>query len=373
MRATSIPAAEVRVKEFLIPHKRIVSYGQKNDYPQVMHRVLSASPTGIACRNLFTRFVKGDSFEDERLSTAVVNLQGQKLGQLFSRLVKDYASYSYFAVHVNYNLLGEPTTYTRINPEYIRLGTPDSFGTVKEVAIYDQWDQRNLTNPDPVEIQYVNLWHPSQERVLSQIELAGGIQNYKGQVYLYMGDDISYPTTFYDSVWQEMLTETEIGAYNYTRLKRGFVGKHIVAYAGELTDDQLKANKKALKKMSGPEGDDIAIIDGFGDGGLNLLEIKHNQTDNMWSDTEAGVRAKIMRAWGQNPILHGDFRPGSLGQSTEIENAFRFYNMTTRDHRLTFTRCFEELFGNWAFGSFENFNINPIEFTDGNAPNVDQA
>ena len=373
MRATSIPSEAVRVKEFLIPHKRVISYGQKNNYPQTMRRVLNASPTGIACRNLFTRFLKGDSFEDERASFAVVNMQGQKLSQLFSRLTKDFANHSYFAVHVNYNLLGEPTTYTRVDPEYIRLGIPDSFGTINKVAISDGWETRNLTNPDPVAIQYLNLWNPASDIVLSQIELAGGLESYKGQVYVYMGDEVSYPTTFYDSVWQEMLTETEIGAYNYTRLKRGFVGKHLVTYAGELTDDQLKANKARLRQMSGPEGDDLLLIDGLGENGLQLHEIKHNQTDNMWGETEAGVRAKIMRAWGQNPILHGDFRPGSLGQSTEIENAFEFYNMSTRDYRLTFSRCFEELFKNWAFGSLDNFSIKEIAFKNGDKADLDQA
>lgn len=371
MRAHRIPIEPPRVESVMIPHKKILSYGEDNCYPQKMKRILQKSPTGMGCANLFSRFIRGKGFEDEAMQQAVVNMQGQRLQGLYNVLAKDLAEYGFFAVHVNYNLLAEPTTFSRVNPEYVRLGIPDSYGIFNRVAIYDQWDGRNRTNPDPVDIQYLDLWHPDPERVLSQINRDGGIGRYKGQIYLYTGDELRYPTTPYDSVFRELLTEAEIGEYNYTRLKRGFVGKHILAYRGTFTDEQLEATKMRLRQVSGPDGDDILLVDGIGDDGLDLMEIKHNQAENLYGEVETAVRAKIMRAWNQNPILHGDFRPGSLGQSTEIENAFRFYNAATEDTRRTLSRCFADMFERWAFGEYENFDVVPLSFeSDGNTQSM---
>lgn len=364
MRASTIPSAEPRKVQYIRRSDRVVSFDSDNAYPKRTKQILEASPTALACRNLFCRFVKGNGFIDESLNQIITHPNGQRLFQLLNLIIKDYANHGYFAVHFNYNLLGQITTMTRVEPLHLRLGVPDSYGVTNYVALWDSWTGKSQMTPDPIPVHYVDLYSKNPEHVLLQIDRDGGIENYKGQVFVYMGDDLSYPMPLYGSVLREMQTEEAIGKYNFNQLEKGFIAKHVISYEGEFTDDRRKMVKREFRKMSGPQGDDIIVIDGVGVNGVRVDALNHSHKDNLYGETEAAVRAKIMRAWGQNPILHGDFRPGSLGQSTEIQNAFQFYNLATVDYRDMFSRTLTEIMERFINRVDSDFLLSPLTFEE---------
>ena len=353
---------------------RFITFGARNSYPQDCRRVLEASPTGSACRGRFADFLEGDGFENEAFMQARINFHGQRVWQLLNQVCIDYATHNYFAIHVNYNLALEPVSYTRINPEFVRLGLPDSYGFSSLVALSQDWLSDNMAKIEQARIDHVNIFNPEPEVVARQIEAAGGIHKYKGQVYVYWGNDQQYPLAPHHSVLKAMRTEAGIIEHKLSQVNNGFTANHVFVFP-EPFESKTEQNevKAELQGMIGPTGDRVGIVAGVGESGFRVEALQQTAQDHQFEATDEGNRNRIIRAYQQPSILHNEFRKGALGGTTEIENAFILYNETTRKSRNIIGRCFSELFE--AFGQDlnpgGNYDIIPLKFEGNENRNSD--
>jgi len=354
--------------------KNFLTFGTANAYPQNCRRILEASPTGIACRNRFSDFLEGDGFENENFMQSRINFRGTQVWQLLNQVCLDYATHAYFAVHVNYNLNLEPVSYTRINPEFVRLGLPDSRGYCPKVAISKDWTADNAVLVDRAVIEHVDVWNPEPQVVARQIEKAGGINMYKGQVYVFWGNEQQYPIAPHHTVLKAMETEQGIIEYKYSQVNDGFVANHAFVFTEPFQDEaEAKHIKARIQAMIGPAGDKVAVLDGVGENGLQIMELKQTANDAQFDQTDESIRNKIIRAYTQPGILHNEYRAGALGGTSEIENAFILYNQTTKKHRNIIERCFEELF-TWYFRDLNpggNYDIKELSFQGNENRNTD--
>ena len=356
-----------RVEKRINPGYQILLYDSDNGYPQRTTRILEASPTGVACRNLFAKFVKGQGFEDQGFMNATINFRKQKVWQLLNQLSKDFANHGYFSLHLNYNLNYEIVSMTRINPEFVRLGTPDSYGFSPKVGVWPHWYEINREFPSKQDPDYINVFNPDPYAIQAQIEVAGGVGKYRGQVYTFWGDAQEYPEAIYDSVLNDLIVDSKFSEKNLGDLQNGFSAGQVFVFPEKLEDEDRNKKLAHLQQVQGTNGRRIFLIDGVGVDGLKIEQVAHNFSDTQFQFTEVSTRGRIMRAWGQIPILHGEDRGNTLSSDGKaLENAYRFYNQFTQNDRAAVENAFKTLIPHFwnPINPSEDYSIKPLHFLE---------
>lgn len=152
------------------------------------------------------------------------------------------------------------------------------------------------------------------------------------------------------------------------------MAKQMLVFPGVLDEETRQRHKITLRQASGPDGDDILVVDGVGEDGLRVEPLQTNSNDGEFTQAEESVRMKIYRAWSQPAILHDESgRQNSLGDGRMLQQAHTYYSDKTKDYRKLFSESFREIFGwfAWDINPEENYAIKPLSFNEG--MNADKA
>ena len=352
-----------RIPTRLIKSKGWISYGARNLYPTDCKRVLAASPTGVACREKFVDFLAGDGFENELLNEMLVNRRGQKALFLLRQIARDLAECNSYHFHINYNLNYEIDSIARVNPEYVRRGIPDSNGFVAKMAV---WNNFSMDNQELVEKTYetfIDTYNPNPEVIAKQVELAGGIRMYKGQILSYWGDsDNEYPVALYDSVLNDLKIDAALSTKSLYDLENDFMANTVFIFKDKLEREHKAQLLSELKKSQGVAGRKVFLVDGAEDG-LEMKTIEKHGSDQQYVNTEQAARRRIYRAWGQLPILHGEDRSNALSADGKaIQNAFIFYNNQTSRQRRMISQAFSMLLSRYKRPVEDECEIKKLSF-----------
>lgn len=371
--AFSVRTIRMREPERIYPSinwgEKIIRYDTDNAYPQRTLRILEASPTGVACRDTMVDFVYGGGFQEQDFRKAIINRKGQSIAEIHRELTVDFANHAYFAVHLNYNLAGQVQEISRVEPQYIRLGLPDSTGFSPLVAVYDDWYKDNKQRIEQHRrIDYINVFNPSPEALQKQIDLAGGIYGYFGQILVFWGSAQGYPKTWYDSVLNDLKVDYKIGRKNKNDLDTDYTAGTILMFGDKLEETERRIKQAELREVQGTDGQRILLLDGVGEGGLKLITLQNNFSDTQYLNTEETTRRRIMRAFSQLPILHGEDRANALSSDGKaIENAYKFYNKKTARLREVVSNFFSKIvpFFKDPINPGGNFDILPLQYESG--------
>ena len=327
-----------------------------------------ASSTGVACSNLYAKFINGNGFSNPDIQGLVINRKKQTSGQLLRLVSKDYSRFKSFAIHINYNLNYRIAEFSRIDPRYIRFGLPDTNEYIPKIAIYNDWARDNYKVIKRKEIDYIDIYNPDPEAVRKQIEVAEGIDKYKGQILYFTGDEQGYPVAPHDSVLDDLEIDAKISRHSLTELEKGFMAKHILKLPFEFQDDEDRQKFKAnLQAVEGEDGDSLFVIEADLDKesqGLELIKVDHTHTDLKFQNTQENSRQKIYRSYNQPGILHSDHKDSGLSSSDQIKTSFDFYNQHTSDERDMMIGVFKSLFSNFAYeiADFDELDISERQF-----------
>ena len=165
----------------------IQTYGEDNLYPQTFRNILAASSTGAECLDRFADFIEGNGFRDVPFSESVVNRKGDTADDIHALVCRDVAYYNGLALHVNYNIYGDIVELHHVPFENCRLVESDDSGYVGKIAIHPDWSGQKTRGGKVIKvakenIDYIDVFNPDKRVVAAQIEAAGGIEYYKGQV-----------------------------------------------------------------------------------------------------------------------------------------------------------------------------------------------
>lgn len=357
------PKQPKRVNTKLIKSKGWISYGKNNLYPTNCKRILAASPTGVACREKFVDFVAGDGFEDEELNKLVVNRRGQKALFLLRQIARDLGECNSYHFHINYNLNYQIDSITRINPEYVRRGNPDSNGFTPKMTVWNNFSMDNYELPERNKEIYIDVFNPNPDVIAKQIELAGGIRMYNGQILSYWGDsDNEYPAALYDSVLNDLQIDAALSTKSLYDLDNDFMANTVFIFKDKLEKSHKAELLTELKKSQGVEGRKVFVIDGAEDG-VEMKTIEKHGSDQQYINTQEAARRRVYRAWGQLPILHGEDRSNALSADGKaIQNAFTFYNNQTSRQRRMISQDFSKLMAMHKRPVENEFIIKKISF-----------
>ena len=361
----------------------IQTYGDDNLYPQTLRDIISASSTGSECSDRFADFIEGNGFTNELFSGYVVNRKGQTADDIHALVCKDVSLYNGMALHVNYNVYGEIVELHHIPFENCRLLEEDDNGYVAKIAVHPDWTGKKTHKGKAIRvtkenIDYIDVFNPVKEVVLAQIESAGGIEYYKGQVlWVSMAGNNIYPVGKGDRVVTEMSTDEGLANVKYRNVRNNFLpsGMVIIKKGTHTTFDE---NGKEVEDASGNDSFSDMLVQLQGDTNSNKLldvtlesdeekpefvPIVTQNYDKEFTVTDASVVERIYSAYGQEPWYC--IRIGKVGFSGDIlEDAFEYYNSIVSKQQRLIERTFERLFRYWyeVANPSNDYSVQPLKY-----------
>lgn len=361
----------------------IQTYGEDNLYPQTFRNILAASSTGAECLDRFADFIEGNGFRDVPFSESVVNRKGDTADDIHALVCRDVAYYNGLALHVNYNIYGDIVELHHVPFENCRLVESDDSGYVGKIAIHPDWSGQKTRGGKVIKvakenIDYIDVFNPDKRVVAAQIEAAGGIEYYKGQVLWVSlsGKDI-YPTGKGDCVVTEMSTDEGLANVKYRNVRNNFLPAAMIF---------TKKGTNITFDQDGNEIDSRDDDDSFSDSLLQLqgdtncgklmevtletdedkpevVSLNSQNYDKEFTVTDISVTERIYSAFGQEPWYC--IRIGKVGFSGDIlEDAFEYYNsIVSKQQRLierTFARVFRHFYE--AVNTSNDFSVEPLKY-----------
>ena len=361
----------------------IQTYGEDNLYPQTFRNILAASSTGAECLDRFADFIEGNGFHDVPFSESVVNRKGDTADDIHALVCRDVAYYNGLALHVNYNIYGDIVELHHVPFENCRLAESDDNGYVGKIAIHPDWSGQKTRGGKVIKvakenIDYIDVFNPDKRVVAAQIEAAGGIEYYKGQVLWVSlsGKDI-YPTGKGDRVVTEMSTDEGLANVKYRNVRNNFLPAAMIF---------TKKGTNITFDQDGNEIDSRDDDDSFSDSLLQLqgdtncgklmevtletdedkpevVSLNSQNYDKEFTVTDISVTERIYSAFGQEPWYC--IRVGKVGFSGDIlEDAFEYYNSIVSKQQRLIERTFDRIFRYWyeIANPTNDFSVQPLKY-----------
>ena len=134
MNVKTVKRTEPRIEYPNITNLKIIAYGYNNLYPQEIKSIVACSESGTTCLNRYVQFIQGNGFLDESLASLIVNRHGDTLDDILQSISEDLGNWGGYALHVNYNVIGEIIEINHIPFENCRLGEEDDNGYSSKIS-----------------------------------------------------------------------------------------------------------------------------------------------------------------------------------------------------------------------------------------------
>lgn len=350
----------------------IQTYGVNNDLPQQIRTLVRGSVSGVEGLETYSKFINGQGFNEATLYAYRVNNRGLSMDKLLRKISGDYAMFGGFALQFNYNALYEIDSINYVPFEHVRLGAVDENGNVAKVALHWDWGREfaNIRRWKKEDIDYIDLFNPNPVLIQTQIQEAGGIERYKGQVLYYSKDgELTYPMPIYAAALNDMSTEAGLSVIDNRNVRNRFMSGGVMVQIKR--DNENTQDKEAEDEVTGQllqlQGDENACKIGL----LTVaskedvpvfLPLQTTNYDKDYTVTQQSVKDRIGRAFQQPPILRAE--NVSTGFDTDAMNsAYLYYNSMTETERFDIERVFEEIFKYWRDKeAFSDFSISPKQW-----------
>lgn len=370
----------------------LMTFGENNDYPQVMEKIINGSVTAKTTANVYSKFLAGEGFENIEINKIKVGKDARGktitvqslLRQLANSLSRNNGGY----IHCNYSREGKIKS-THLKPfKYCRFAISDDEGYSAKILVYDNWEKdRKKGRYESKKIKNFNVFNSNKKVITEQIVKAGDIEKYKGQIYfLFTDNEYFYPLSNYDEVYLDCDTEAQLALYRNRQTRNGFFKKTILRVQPAKTENEDNELAKAARASLGAGGDGLWIIEDEPDEDGNFSDSKGFKFDQLDSDIEddlfkewpKDISNNIRKAAKNIPRLLTEIEDGIFsGQSGEaIIQATNFYNAITRDERTEIEEAFQEIFKNFdneVLSKNTNWKIKPLKLIPDGITNPNTA
>ena len=337
----------------------IINYDIDNAYPQRVVDIVNGSGIAKTCVDIFYKFINGAGFEDANLGNKIVDGERMTADKLLRKNAKDFANFGGFAVHFNYDLNGNKTTTNAIPFSHCRIAIDDKTKMPIAIAVYPDWNREVKKRIEKKDVDYINLFNPDTETVKAEILEAGGIENYKGQVYYHgMEGDVVYPLAYYDSELEDIETDSQIKLFKYRNISGSFMASHMFVVYGQAEGNDKDGDNdeltEGLKTFQGAENFNriMKINVDTPEQKPELIPFTHQNNDKLFEYHETSTQDNIRKVFAI-PTVFLEAIAGSLGLSSQLDDAVAFYNRMTQDERAVIEETYAYLFGDIMQGSFK--------------------
>lgn len=359
---------------------KMQAYGNDNLYPQNVSAIAKASGTAELCIDRYAKFIEGYGFSSERLSDLIVNRQDFTADDILHSVASDLARFGGFALHVNYNVLGQVTEINFVPFENCRLEVEDDRGRVKRILVHPDWTQKKIRNGQPIRvseetIKRIRVFNPDPNVVAREIEEDGGIDFYLGQIiWCSMDGNNIYPSPIYDAAITEISTDEGLGNVKYRNVRNNFLVSCMLVYKkgvpkiddeGNEVDDGSMISDEDLKQFQGDENTSkiLAVELENDEDEPKVVAFPTKNYDKEFTVTESSVVERIYAQFHQE--LFYAIRIGKLGFSGQVmKDAYEYYAGEVTNEQRFIQRIFEKVFSYWHDPSFASldFTLQPLKY-----------
>lgn len=357
---------------------KMQSYGADNLYPQNIMAITGASGTAQLCINRYEKFIEGYGFNNEYFSEMAVNREGVTMDDLLHQVAGDIAHFGGFALHVNYNVLGQISEVNFMPFEQCRLEETDDAGNVAHVLVHCDWmgDKTKNGQKQTVSEKFISrfdIFNPAPDIVIKQIDACGGIENYKGQIlWLSLDGKNQYPVPLYDAVITEISTDEGLGNIKYRNVRNNFlVACMLIAKKGapRINDNGEEEERQMIddEDLKGFQGDTkgskILYVELENDEDEpKVVPFPTRNFDKEFATTDESVIERIYSQFHQE--LFYSIRIGKLGFSGQVmQDAYEYYAGEVTTEQRFIERAFTKVFGNWHDAAIpRDFSIKPMKY-----------
>lgn len=364
-----------RVEIYDMTKLRIQAYGADNLYPQHVMSIISASGTATLCLNRYQKFVEGFGFQDVQLSEMEV-ARDVLLDDVLHAIAHDLCMFGGFAIHADYDVLGRVSSIHAVPFEMCRREEPDEYGHVAHICVHEDWSGKLQRKGRPVKvdnstIRRYDVFDPRPEVVQAQIEAAGGIEQYKGQILYISVERQTYPTPIYDAAITEISTDEGLGNVKYRNVRNNFLvaammvckkGAPDVSEHGEEKDEggirtedleQFQGDTRAGQLM-------LVEVEDMEDAPV-IKEFPVRNFDKEFTATDQSTVERIYAQFHQEAFYA--LRTGKTGFSTENErSAYESYAGEVTYEQRFIERTFAKIFAYWHIANNYDFTIQPMKY-----------
>lgn len=359
----------------------IETYGADNKYPQHLKRIVQASGTATLCLSRYAKFVEGYGFAGD-LATLVVNDEGESADSILHDIAGDVCEFGGFALHVNYNVLGEVTEIYHIPFEHCRLEEEDDAGHVAHIKVSSGWAGKRrknglITALTEDDIEAFPVFNPDPIVVLAQIEAVGGIDKYHGQVlWASMDGKQTYPTPIYDAAVTEISTDEGLGNVKYRSVRSNFLvscmlitrkGVPYISPSGREVTPQMISDDD-LRDFQGDENTSkIMLVELEGD--EDRPEIVEFPVKNFAKEFETIDESVVERIYAQfHQELFYSIRMGKLGFSGSVmKDAYEYYAGEVTNEQRFIERHIQNVLASWHEEEARLISVGILPMVYGNA------
>jgi hypothetical protein len=342
-----------RVPTIVDTTDRVLRFDSDNLYPQRAEETLRRSSTLKSLYDRIADFVNGEGFADPALAKLIVNrrgLKGQTANKVLQVMTIPYTRYRTFPMHVGYNLNGQICELNPVPFEYIRMGIKNKEGRVTHYAYSANWEKDSRKGNEHC-IRFYPRFNPDPAVVLEQIEKAGGIFNYRGQILYLTPEEDVYSLAAFDAVYDDAQVQNEVGMFKIAHTQNGFFGTTLFVYPGVYASVQEEQDFKELisnKIGARNAGKRIGIQDPTGTKKASDLAqpLTTENMDRQLEYTEKSVKENIIESEAFPGMLLGKTPTGLFAQG-DMEEAYTYVNAITRNRRSELSEIFSLLFKYW--------------------------
>lgn len=355
VKNTKIPQPRFRVDYSAI--ENLLTYGSDNLYPQNVRAIVSASGTADLCLSRYAKFIEGNGFLNDALADVEMNGEGETADDILHKVAADVARYGGLAIHVNYNIFGEVTSLHHVPFENCRLEQKDDADYIAHIIVCKNWAKRvkgsRTFKVYETDVERIDVFNPDPYIVRAQIDAAGGIAQYKGQIlWQSMGGKNVYPTPIYDAAITDISTDEGLGNVKYRNVRNNFmvacmlVAKKGVPYIDEngrsVQTGMIDADD--LRQFQGDENaNKILYVELESDEDKpEIVEFPVKNSDKDFEQTEAATIERIYAQFHQE-LFHA-IRIGKLGFSGDVmRDAYEYYAGEVTNEQRFIQRAFRKV------------------------------
>lgn len=338
----------------------IMNFGEKNDYPQIIEKLIFGSQTGKAVAGILAKFIAGDGFVNEAIGKEIVGKdnkgKGVTLDNIRRQVAESLAKFNGVYIHCNENLDGVVGDTKVIPFKYCRLSREDQKGYCAKIAVHPNWSkepdaQKTFNKSDITWFTHFNL---DPAVLLANVKEAGK-KNWKGQIYsLFLDDTYLYPLSPFDSVYLDMDTEYQIQLFKNRQIRNGFSDKLIINITPSEDSKEKDETVKKIQSFMGADGDNVLIFESEfdengdlkKDGAFKTEEVKTTINDKLFEGWEKSLSNNIRKAAKGLPAVLVDYEQGQLSQASGemIIQATNYYNALTAPLREVMSEIMKDIY-----------------------------
>lgn len=355
--------------------------GKNDSYPDEVELIIESSITAAKCNQLMSRYILGKGFGENANNFIVDTIQNKTLLDFSGNLTSDIAMHRGAFIHVNYGVDASgniiKTGLRVLDFCNCRVGFKDSNGYFGKI-LYNP----NIKKCKKSDIIEYNIFNDDPLILEQQINEAGGIREYNGQVFYINLSNKIYPLSNIHQAILDADSESQSSIYKNRSLRDGFFGKKLcltkplVDTALQSSDNKEDINeyaqqlserdyfRKNLEEMVGADNSGNLLhleLEPLQDENLEdvikFIDIQNNIDDKVFEYTERSVRENIALAYNNIPlILISANQSGIFGNSGEqLRQAKIFYQEQIQQEQNVFIQSIERVLN--GFLDFENISL----------------